>query len=128
MYFRKENANPLRRKTSDCVVRAIATGTGKTWDEVYNALCEIGMEMKRMPSTKQVYEAYLVDALGWTKHKRPLKYDGKRYRLWEFVGVYPVTAVVHLTRHVTCVLDGDLSDTWNCGDYCMGNYYTPPTR
>ena len=38
MGFSYFNPNPAGLKVGDCTVRAIAKGTGKSWDEVYIGL------------------------------------------------------------------------------------------
>ena len=39
VYF---NPNPMKHEVGDCTVRACCVATGKSWDEVYRALCDIG--------------------------------------------------------------------------------------
>ena len=139
----KLNINPRGIKAGDCVVRAIALATEQTWDKVYTDLCEIGLKMKRMPNEKQVYEKYL-DNLGWTKHKQP---RAKNYEEGYFSGMSKYTVdeliykldgdkligggsihiIVSVANHLTC-LEYDkgyqITDTWDCGHKCVGNYWT----
>lgn len=49
VYF---NPNPMKHEVGDCSVRACCVATGKSWDEVYRALCDIGFELKRMPTAQ----------------------------------------------------------------------------
>ena len=99
--------------------------------------------MKRMPNEKAVYEKYL-NNLGWTKHKQPrattyadgrkqgsLKYtvDELIYKLNgdKLIGGGPTHIIVSVANHLTC-LEYDkgyqITDTWNCGYKCVGNYWT----
>ena len=107
----------------DCVVRAIASFFGKSWDEVYLALGEIGFELKDMPNSKQVYEKYLLQ-LDYTKMKMPRREDNTRYTVKEFVEELCQNAIVSVANHLTCVKDGKLIDSWDCSHKSVGNYFT----
>lgn len=122
--FHFHNENPKGQKAGDCVVRAIARATGQTWDEVYDALSEEGRKRKRMPNEKETYSAYL-KRLGWVKMKQPKRIDGKKLTGREFAEKYHDTrAIMHIgTHHVTCLIDGEINDIWDCTDNCVGNYW-----
>lgn len=137
------NINPKRIKAGDCVIRAIAYATDKTWEEVYEALCKIGFKMKRLPNEKQVYEKYL-EQLGWTKYKQPKEtnYENgsatgmKKYTVDELcrklaadnlrLGLGKV--IVSMAGHISCLecnssSEYEIVDTWNCGYKSVGNYW-----
>ena len=59
MAYINYNANPKGLKTGDCVIRALSKATGKSWDEVYAELCEIGYKKKKLPNNDCVYKAVL---------------------------------------------------------------------
>lgn len=126
----KLNLNPKGIKTGDCVVRAIAYATKKTWEEVYNDLCKIGFKLKRMPNEKQVFEKYL-EQLGWKKQKQPRKYNGDKFTIREFLNeCYDTnsnTIIISCTNHLTCADincdKSDIVDTWNCQYRCVCNYW-----
>lgn len=119
----KLNLNPKERKTGDCVVRAIAYATQKSWDDVYKRLCDIGFKMKRMPNEKQVYEKYL-EEVGWTKCKQPRRWDNTKYTIDEFCKEFPKGVyVVSMANHLTAIADREIVDTWNCGRKSVGNYF-----
>lgn len=119
----KLNLNPKERKTGDCVVRAIAYATHKSWDDVYKGLCDIGFKMKRMPNEKQVYEKYL-EEVGWLKFKQPRKLDFTKYTIDEFCKQFPKDVyIVSMANHLTTVADREIIDTWDCGHKSVGNYW-----
>lgn len=39
--YKYYNENPLKKYTSDCVIRSISCATQKSWDEVYNELSDL---------------------------------------------------------------------------------------
>ena len=117
------NLNPIGKRSGDCVVRAICGATNKTWEEVYNDLCKLGLEMKEMPNMKKVFEKYL-EQIGWKKQKMPRFGDNTRYTLEEFAdennkGVY----IINLANHLTYIEDGTLIDIWDCSGKSVGNYW-----
>lgn len=123
-YFHYHNENPKQNRAGDCVVRAIATATGETWETVYRELCDEGMKMRRMPNETKVYEAYLKKN-GWRKMKQPRKSDNTRYTGCEFIDAYNLNnAIMHIgSHHVSCIVDGRVNDIWDCSEGCVGNYW-----
>ena len=124
--FEKLNLNPKNHKASDCVVRAISYATGKSWEEVYRALCEIGLEECDMPNSKKVWHKYL-DKLGWQKMPMPRFSDNTRYTLSEFcesaVKNKSEICIVSIAHHLVSVKGKTFFDTWNCGHKSVGNYW-----
>lgn len=126
-HFRYTNPNPLSRKTSgDCVVRAISNATGKPWDEVYMALCNIGFNLKAMPNDDKTYEQYLME-LGWEKQRQPRKPDNTKYLAKELAEMSGqgngIVAVIRVANHLSAVSHGFILDTWDCGDKTVGNFW-----
>lgn len=127
MIFSKHNQNPKGWKTGDCVVRAISYATGKTWQEVFQDLCQIGAKKCRMPDDPKVYETYL-DEQGWEKHPQPRRANGKKFTVEELIDLtnwnYNGTLIMTVANHMT-VADGiELIDTWDCSYKTVGNYWT----
>jgi hypothetical protein len=123
MLFEKYNANPKGWKTGDCVVRALATATGYSWQEVYEILCQKGLKKCRMPNDKIIYEEFLQEE-GFIKMKMPRKSDNSRYTINEFVEINKKeNMIVSVAKHLTYVSQGKLIDTWNCGRKSIGNYW-----
>jgi hypothetical protein len=118
-----ELINNGKKGKCDCVVRAISSATGKSWDEVYLSLSELGFELKDMPNSKPVWRKYL-EQLGFKKQKMPRRSDNTRYTVEEFSDELCKNALVSVAQHLTYVKDGKLLDTWNCGYASVGNYWT----
>lgn len=107
--FRQLNNNPNKKIIGDCVVRAIATALGKSWEEVYIGLCLQGLLMSDMPSANAVWGHYLNNK-GWARDL--VKNDTVNDFAAEFPkGIY----IVGTGTHATVVIDGDIIDTWDCG-------------
>lgn len=107
------NQNPLGRRVNDCVVRAISLATHRSWDKTYQELTEIARE-----------EGTLLDDSNFVEHYLNSRYDKLCYRckncnmtLREFVENHKLgTYLVTMRNHITCVIDGEVYDTWNCLD------------
>lgn len=124
MEFTKINVNPKQWKhEGDCVIRAITSATGKTWEEVYKDLTTIGLKKCRMPNSQKVYEAYL-EELEFVKCKMPRKKNGLRYTIEDWIIERPnFTGVITVANHMTYVEKGVLIDTWNCSGKSINNYW-----
>lgn len=125
--FHYYNCNPKGLKTSsDCVVRAIAGGTGLDWKHVYTRLSEIGLDLSRIPVEKATYTEYLFK-LGWAKNPQPRKENKRKYTVKEFCELHSKGAyIIKVANHLTYVEDGIIYDTWNCENKTVGNYWSDP--
>ncbi len=122
--FIYENLNPRKlKRTSDCVIRAIAKGTNLDWETVYQGLTLLGLKIKDVPNSTRVYRKYL-EQQGYAKERQPRKPDNTKYTLNEFAESNPKGRfVVSLANHLTVVIDGLVYDTWNCLHKTVGNYW-----
>ena len=117
------NENPRGLRSGDCVFRAIATLTGKSWDEVYDLLCEKGRDIKCPPNDTATYEKVLRD-LGYVKMPSPKKADRRKYTASEFMKIFKGTAVAHVGgHHMTAFVKGKVWDIWNCSAGSVGNFW-----
>ncbi len=122
MKFIKSNPHPTGKKIGDCVVRAITIAENKKWNDIYKALCDIGLEIKDMPNSKSVYEKYLLDN-GWKKMPMP-KDNGRRIKLSVWADtINDKLFIANIVGHIATVENGTLLDSWNCGHKCIGNYF-----
>ena len=51
----RTNSNPQGREVDDCVIRALAEVTGRSWRSVYLALAVSGCEACNMPDSNEVW-------------------------------------------------------------------------
>lgn len=122
--FRYYNCNPHHKRTDDCVVRAISAGTGDSWEKVLKDLIDYMLEDGAMFNTPELYGKYLKDH-GWVKQKQPVKSNGKKVRIKEFLKTFKGEAIIHAgAGHVSYLAEGRVWDTWNCEDEIVGNYWT----
>lgn len=109
------NPNPNGKSVGDCTVRAISLATGQSWEKTYLDLCIQGYILSDMPSSNDVWMAYLADK-GWTFHRLqddcPFCYTIKDFCREYNRGVY----IVGTGTHVICVKEGDWMDAWDSGD------------
>lgn len=125
MKFIKYNKNPKNRKTSDCVIRAIATATNNSWEYVYSKLAEQGIKKGLMINDSKNWIKYL-EELGYKKQAMPRRKDRTRYTLEEFateLAEENKTYIVKIAGHLTVIKNKDLIDTWNCSYKSVGNYW-----
>lgn len=120
----------FKGNAGDCVVRAIAISTGKDYKEVYDELSSRSKDyagsswsraakrMKKSGSSprngviKNVYEPYLKE-LGFKW--KPCMGIGTGITVHVRQDELPSgTIILRLSRHLTCVKDGVLNDTYDC--------------
>lgn len=110
----KENSNPLQNQVGDCVIRAIAKATGKTWDETYVALMLQGFQDKNWPSANAVWGRYL-KRIGFKRNVIPDSCQDC-YTVEQFCEDHQQGRfVLALQSHVVAVIDGQYFDTWDSG-------------
>ena len=128
--------------SGDCVCRAICNATGKDYKEVYDDLDkyikyhkEHSRRRKHKFSKnssagsgvpKTLSRKYLEELIGWKWH--PLMTIGSGCKVHLKEDELPsVTLIVRVSRHLTCVKDGVLYDTYDCtrdNTRCVYGYYS----
>ena len=109
------NPNPNKKLVGDCVIRAVSIVLDQTWLETYDGITAVGRELRDMPSSNAVWDAYLRDK-GYIKHIIPDTCP-ECYRVADFCWDHPSGDYLLATgTHVIAVLNGDYYDTWDSGD------------
>ena len=109
------NPNPLGKQTSDCVVRAIAIATQRSWRGVYRDLCEVGEIECEMPSANSVWGLYLTGC-GFEQFLLPESCP-QCITVRAFCEKYPEGIyVIGTGTHAVAVIDGDYYDAWDSGN------------
>ena len=127
---------------SDCITRAICNATGKDYKEVYDAINELaksertgkrkkGVSSAREGVYKDTTKKYL-DSIGWVWHPTMKIGSGCTVHLCE-QELPKGILIVSISKHLTCVKDGVLYDTYNCSidkytDWNTGEYMEVPDK
>ena len=124
MAYINYNANPKGLKTGDCVIRALSKATGKSWDEVYTELFEIGFKKKRLPNEDPVFKAFLKKN-NFIESPAIRNEYGKMISVEEFSKRVDADTmyIIQTRKHLTVVFNGDISDTWNTSRQTAGRFY-----
>ena len=123
--FENYNANPYKKKTGDCVIRAVCVALKEDWEDTYKGMFDIALKTGYAVSCKENYKEYLKEK-GYEMKKMPKKVNGKRYSVKEFVEELAnpkKNYVLNLANHLTCIEKGTLVDIWNCSNKSVGNYW-----
>ena len=122
MGFIQKNYNPHDNHVDDCVIRAIATVTGKDWNDVYLDLAIEGYIEKDMPNGNILWGTYLLSH-GFTKHSLPdtcpLCYTIRQFVKDHRYGKY----ILGDGSHTIAVVDGYYIDTYDSGDKTVLFYF-----
>ena len=123
MAFVFKNPNPMKNLVGDCVIRGISILTDKPWEYTYMEIVIQGYNMYDMPSSNEVWGAYL-KSLGFSKRIISNSCPDC-YSVREFCNDHPVGRYLLATgSHVIAVIDGNYFDTWDSGDEVPTYYFT----
>ena len=104
------------------MIRAICKATGKTWHEVYTALCIYGYMLCDWGDSNAVWGAYLQD-LGYSRDVVPNTCPAC-YTIADFARDHPEgTYIVATGRHVVAVVDGNIFDSWDSSGEIPAYYF-----
>lgn len=120
----------------DCVCRAICNATGEDYKKIYDLINELsksertgkkkkGVSSARNGVYKDTTKRVIEDYLGWKWHPTMTIGSGCKCHLRE-EELPKGTIIVKVTKHVTCVKDGVLYDTYDCsreGTRCVYGYW-----
>ena len=116
------NNNPNRRSVGDCVIRAIAKATDQSWEAVYISLVKMGIEMKDLPNSNAVWEAYLRD-IGFVQRALPDTCPNC-YTVADFALDHPEGRFIVATgTHAVAVVNGDIYDAWDSSNEIASYYF-----
>jgi hypothetical protein len=129
------DAAGFKGRTGDCVTRAIAIATMKPYQEVYDALNEAAKEERPRNGKKRssartgvrtpTYRSYL-HSLGW--RWVPTMQVGAGCKVHLRAEELPAgRLIVRVSKHVLCVIDGVIYDTFDDqrgGSRCVYGYFT----
>ena len=109
------NNNVLGLFENDCVIRAISTATGNSWDNTYEHLSNIARLRGTMMDDKDFVREYLDE-----RYKR---IENIPKRVGEVVGKYKDNILlITMKGHITCAKFGVVYDSFDCrereAEYC----------
>lgn len=134
-YFKATNVG-------DCVTRAIANATGIDYKEIYDKLKELAKKESvkhhrghkkssvRDGVFKETWKKYL-DEIGWKHIITAQIGQAKKVHLNEYELPNNQIMIVQVSKHLTCVKNGIIYDTYNCsrdGNRMVYGYWIAPSK
>jgi hypothetical protein len=112
--FKYYNPNPMNKRVGDCVIRAISKVLDWEWNDTYTALCLQGYVMSDLPSSNQIWGAFLRKQ-GFVRQVIPNECPDC-YTVEDFCKDHPTGVYVLGTgSHAVAVVDGFYYDVWESG-------------
>ncbi len=111
--FKEFNCHPKGLKTTDCVVRAIATAMNIDYNELRKELNRKKREwgFTSYKDTKFLYKYFE----GYPRLIFKAVKGEPRIKGSDFTDLHPKgTFILKMSGHITCVVDGVILDTWDC--------------
>lgn len=122
MGFIMFNPNPARKLVGDCVIRAVSKMTDQDWEKTYLEIALQGFIMHDMPSSNEVWDAYL-KLKGFDRFTIPNTCPDC-YTVADFCLDNPIGEFMLATgTHVIAVKDGNYYDTWDSGNVVPIYFY-----
>lgn len=110
-YYFQPNSKDHNNEIGDCVIRAICKVSGKSWKEIFDALCTIARTRQSLPNYSDVFSQYL-ESFGY-KHKIVKKKLTVKYA--SLLSKSNKRLVMRCEGHLVAAVDGDYYDTWDSG-------------
>ena len=88
-YFKFATTGNPNIRSCDCVVRSISLALHRTWNEVFDDLCDIARIKKRMPNETIIYQEYLKKN-AFTKFSCPKKSNNKKKELLSYTTTWEI--------------------------------------
>ena len=112
--FKYYNPNPMNKRVGDCVIRAVSKALDWDWNDTYTALCLQGYVMSDLPSSNQIWGAFLRKQ-GFLRNVIPNECPDC-YTVEDFCKDHPIGVYVLGTgSHAVAVVDGFYYDAWESG-------------
>lgn len=123
-----ENLNPLKKKTADSEVRAVAKACGISWEEAFTGLFKIALEKKLSTYDVEVVDAFLVSK-GFTSGKIAVRKGVKRPIVAQFAKDYPnLNAVLRISGFYVACSYGNYYGIFDCGNNAVYKYWYKQIR
>ena len=107
----------------DCPIRAICAATEKSWEEVYDLLCETGKEVCDAPTSDQSVERAM-SKLGFEKCSVKVTKGSTRPDPCHLTEEkWNKRLVMRVANHLVGGRGGKYYDCWNCGEKGIYTYY-----
>lgn len=133
--YKEFNINPMKRKTTDCGVRAVALATSLAygrnfeavskvaWKAVVEQTCKIALDTGHAPESIEALELLLIKS-GFSVGKVTVQKGSSRPTVKSFANDNPnIVAVLRVANHLTVSFKGDYYDIWNCGEKSVYKYW-----
>lgn len=117
-----KNENPLKKMVDDCVIRALVTVTGKSWDDIASELFVEQLKQKDLQNANSVWSVVL-EKNGFEKKNLPCTYSSC-YTVRQFASEHPHGIyVLGDGSHAVACVDGYYVDTYDSGDRTVLFYF-----
>lgn len=123
MGFKFLNLNPLGKREEDCVCRAISLATKEDYEDIQEQLYLVGKLFRCEKLCVCCYKHLLDYVYNFDRIESFQGYTIDEFKIMNPHGTY----IVRVNGHLTCVIDGEIWDTWDCGHYIVDIVWEVPS-
>lgn len=122
-YTQPKTENDIK-SNNDCMIRSVANATGASYAQVHEIMYKHGWRATRNISKGKWEEQMTktLDELGFNairisfpSVKGQPRMTGNQLKKADKENTY----IIRVARHVACIQEGVLKDTWDCGGKCV---------
>ena len=117
LVYEEYNANPIKRRVSDCSIRAFCKMFKLSWETVFDELSTMAREFKTVITTASMHDAYLEQKglhRKWTNSQGELGYF-KEMQSGEYIVLCKNLNANE--NHIVCIKNGTVFDSFDSRDY-----------
>lgn len=117
------NPHPTKKRTGDCVIRALSKALNESWEKIYVDLTIEGFCRCDLPNADIIWGKYLIKK-GFSRYL--ISDDGfGDYTVEDFANDHPIgTYILSMPgEHVVTIVDSIIYDTWDSSDKVPSFYF-----
>jgi len=109
------------KSDKDCMVRSVTLATGESYSKVHELMYKCGWRATRKKSEGKWEDQILktLDELGFKATKIAFPAVRGQKRMTAKTMTNDGTYILRVAKHVVCMSEGILLDTWDCSDKCV---------
>lgn len=105
----------------DCMIRSVSIATKEPYDKVHKIMYKLGWRANRN-SSKGIWEHQVTETLkelGFKSNKISYTAERGKSRMTAKSMTENGTYILRMAKHVACLENGVLKDTWDCSNKCV---------
>jgi hypothetical protein len=120
-FYKEFNPNPLGKEVGDCTLRALCAVTGKSWNELYDIMSDLGKKLACPFNSIEIQDFdYHTKLFGMERHKVTREKGKKALNVEKFCKEHPEGKyILRLANHLMGVVNGEYYELYPSWEKAM---------